>query len=57
MYMFSGFVGPRTLGKTFSGTLFLYFACLLPTIALGHLNDYETHGKIGKEACGETHNV
>ena len=46
--MFSaGFVGHRTLQKTASTTVFLYFACILPSIALGVLNDNNTHGKIG----------
>jgi sodium borate transporter 11 len=42
-----GFVGHRTLQKTASTTIFLYFACILPSIALGVLNDNNTHGKIG----------
>lgn len=41
-----GFVGNRTLSKTVSTTLFLYFACILPSIALGVLNDSNTDGQI-----------
>ncbi|ELT93973.1 hypothetical protein CAPTEDRAFT_160698 [Capitella teleta] len=41
-----GFVGPRTLQKTASTTIFLYFACILPNIALGVLNDKNTDGRI-----------
>ena len=44
----SGFVGHRTIQKTMSTTLFLYFACLLPCIALGMLNDKNTDHAIGK---------
>ena len=43
----AGFVGPRTLSKTLSTTFFLYFACLLPSIALGVLNDNNTKHEIG----------
>lgn len=43
-----GIIGPRTPQKVISTTLFLYFACLLPAIAFGVLNDHNTHGKIGK---------
>lgn len=45
-----GVVGHQTLHKTISTIFFLYFACLLPTIAFGVLNDNNTQGKIGK--CG-----
>ncbi|XP_022107670.1 sodium bicarbonate transporter-like protein 11 isoform X2 [Acanthaster planci] len=41
-----GIVGHKTLHKLVSTTLFLYFACLLPSIAFGVLNDKNTHGKI-----------
>ena len=43
-----GFVGNKTLQKTISTTFFLYFACILPAIAFGILNDHNTNGKIGK---------
>ncbi|ESO01913.1 hypothetical protein HELRODRAFT_65855 [Helobdella robusta] len=41
-----GFVGQNTLHKTVSTTFFLYFACILPAIALGVLNYNNTSGKI-----------
>ncbi|KAH7934993.1 hypothetical protein HPB52_002569 [Rhipicephalus sanguineus] len=44
----SGVVGHRTIYKTVSTIFFLYFACLLPTIAFGALNDTNTKGKIGE---------
>ena len=47
-----GITGHRTLQKTASTTVFLYFACLLPSIAFGMLNDNNTHGLIG-EKLGE----
>ncbi|XP_046650658.1 LOW QUALITY PROTEIN: solute carrier family 4 member 11-like [Daphnia pulicaria] len=39
-----------------STTFFLYFACFLPAIAFGVLNDHNTHGKIGvnKVIMGQT---
>lgn len=43
-----GIVGVKTPQKVLSTTFFLYFACLLPAIAFGVLNDHNTHGKIGK---------
>lgn len=43
-----GVVGYKTPQKVLSTTFFLYFACLLPAIAFGVLNDHNTHGKIGK---------
>ncbi|KAH9366697.1 hypothetical protein HPB48_000872 [Haemaphysalis longicornis] len=43
-----GVVGHRTIYKTISTIFFLYFACLLPTIAFGALNDTNTKGKIGE---------
>ncbi|KAL3194508.1 hypothetical protein MRX96_016142 [Rhipicephalus microplus] len=46
-----GIVGPRTLYKTICTTFFLYFGCLLPTIAFGALNDTNTHGKIDVKKC------
>lgn len=42
-----GVVGHRTIYKTISTIFFLYFACILPTIAFGALNDTNTKGKIG----------
>ncbi|XP_069351606.1 solute carrier family 4 member 11 isoform X3 [Eulemur rufifrons] len=36
----------KALGKHITTTLFLYFACLLPTIAFGSLNDENTDGAI-----------
>ncbi|XP_078600895.1 solute carrier family 4 member 11-like [Branchiostoma floridae x Branchiostoma japonicum] len=41
-----GLVGRHTLHKLISATVFLYFACLLPSIAFGTLNSRNTHGKI-----------
>lgn len=43
------------MGKYITTTLFLYFACLLPTLAFGTLNDENTKGAIGKglEVSGE----
>jgi dolichyl-phosphate-mannose--protein O-mannosyl transferase len=41
-------VGHRTLYKLAATVMFLYFACLLPSIAFGVLNSKNTNGKIGK---------
>ncbi|XP_043218672.1 sodium bicarbonate transporter-like protein 11 [Amphibalanus amphitrite] len=41
-----GIVGNKSLQKTISTTFFLYFACILPSIAFGVLNDHNTDGKI-----------
>ncbi|XP_071483927.1 solute carrier family 4 member 11-like [Diadema antillarum] len=41
-----GVVGHKTLQKLISTTFFLYFACILPSIAFGVLNDKNTAGKI-----------
>ncbi|KAJ8040324.1 Sodium bicarbonate transporter-like protein 11 [Holothuria leucospilota] len=41
-----GLVGTKTLHKLVSTTLFLYFACLLPSIAFGVLNAKNTKGSI-----------
>nr|XP_042132183.1 sodium bicarbonate transporter-like protein 11 isoform X2 [Peromyscus maniculatus bairdii] len=42
-----GLIGKgKTVGKYVTTTLFLYFACLLPTIAFGSLNDENTNGAI-----------
>ncbi|KAI9563404.1 hypothetical protein GHT06_010867 [Daphnia sinensis] len=51
-----GIVGVKTPQKVLSTTFFLYFACLLPAIAFGVLNDHNTHGKIGvkKVIMGQT---
>jgi sodium borate transporter 11 len=43
-----GFTDTRTIHKIISTTMFLYFACVLPAIAFGVLNDHNTEGKIGK---------
>lgn len=53
---FLGIIGKnRAVGKYITTTLFLYFACLLPTIAFGSLNDENTNGAIGEglEVSGE----
>lgn len=43
------------MGKYITTTLFLYFACLLPTIAFGSLNDENTNGAIGEgRGLGDT---
>ena len=39
---YDGFVGEKTLHKTISATIFLYFACILPAIAFGVLNLHNT---------------
>ncbi|VDN51281.1 unnamed protein product [Dracunculus medinensis] len=41
-----GVRGPKTIQKLFSSIVFLYFACLLPAIAFGVLNDDNTEGNI-----------
>ncbi|XP_036101814.1 sodium bicarbonate transporter-like protein 11 isoform X1 [Molossus molossus] len=42
-----GIIGKnRAVGKYITTTLFLYFACVLPTIAFGSLNDENTNGAI-----------
>uniref|UniRef100_A0A158P5U7 Sodium bicarbonate transporter-like protein 11 n=1 Tax=Angiostrongylus cantonensis TaxID=6313 RepID=A0A158P5U7_ANGCA len=41
-----GINGHRTMQKLFSTVVFLYFACLLPAIAFGVLNDDNTNGGI-----------
>uniref|UniRef100_A0A8C0AAP1 Solute carrier family 4 member 11 n=1 Tax=Bos mutus grunniens TaxID=30521 RepID=A0A8C0AAP1_BOSMU len=44
---FLGIIGKnKAVGKYITTTLFLYFACLLPTIAFGSLNDENTSGAI-----------
>ncbi|KAK3732600.1 hypothetical protein QZH41_016075 [Actinostola sp. cb2023] len=42
-----GVTGHRTAHKLVSTVMFLYFACLLPSIAFGVLNSKNTNGKIG----------
>ncbi|XP_045159936.2 solute carrier family 4 member 11-like isoform X2 [Mercenaria mercenaria] len=42
-----GIIGYKTPQKLISTTLFLYFACVLPNIAFGMLNDNNTNGAIG----------
>uniref|UniRef100_A0A0P5ZXE0 Sodium bicarbonate transporter protein 11 n=1 Tax=Daphnia magna TaxID=35525 RepID=A0A0P5ZXE0_9CRUS len=51
-----GLTGVKTPQKVLSTTLFLYFACILPAIAFGVLNDHNTHGKIDvkKVIIGQT---
>ncbi|XP_014779810.1 solute carrier family 4 member 11 [Octopus bimaculoides] len=44
-----GVIGPRSVQKTLSTTLFLYFAILLPSIAFGVLNDGNTKGTLNVE--------
>ncbi|CAH8575262.1 unnamed protein product [Schistosoma turkestanicum] len=41
-----GICGKNTLRKTISTTIFLYFACLLPSIAFGLLNSKNTEKKM-----------
>lgn len=43
-----GISGHRTMQKLFSTVVFLYFACLLPAIAFGVLNDDNTNGGISE---------
>ena len=52
-----GIVGRKTISKTISTIFFLYFACILPTVAFGVLNDNNTQGSIGdirKAIIGQT---
>lgn len=52
-----GVVGRKTISKTISTIFFLYFACILPTVAFGVLNDNNTQGAIGdirKAIIGQT---
>lgn len=41
-----GIAGPKAIQKTISTTLFLYFACLMPSIAFGVLNSENTLGSL-----------
>ena len=45
---YDGFVGEKTLHKTISATIFLYFACILPAIAFGVLNLHNTGKYLNK---------
>ncbi|CAG0899128.1 unnamed protein product, partial [Cyprideis torosa] len=51
-----GLENAKTIQKVISTTFFLYFACILPAIAFGVLNDHNTHGKIDvkKVIIGQT---
>lgn len=52
-----GVIGRKTISKTISTIFFLYFACILPTVAFGVLNDNNTQGAIGdirKAIIGQT---
>ncbi|CDW59154.1 Sodium bicarbonate transporter-like protein 11 [Trichuris trichiura] len=42
-----GIRGPKTIQKLLSTVVFLYFACLLPSIAFGVLNHDNTEGHMG----------
>ncbi|XP_060581235.1 solute carrier family 4 member 11-like [Ruditapes philippinarum] len=44
-----GIFGPKTIQKTLSTTFFLYFACLMPSIAFGVLNSENTYGSLNVE--------
>lgn len=46
-----GFIGHHTLHKTISTVFFLYFGCILPTIAFGSLHNSNTHGAIDVKKC------
>lgn len=41
----------KAIGKYITTMIFLYFACLLPSIAFGSLNDENTRGAIGEFIC------
>ncbi|XP_069127298.1 solute carrier family 4 member 11-like isoform X1 [Argopecten irradians] len=41
-----GIIGHKTIHKVLSTIFFLYFACVLPNIAFGMLNNNNTHGAI-----------
>jgi len=51
-----GIFGFKTPQKVLSTTCFLYFACILPAIAFGVLNDHNTHGQMNvkKVITGQT---
>lgn len=44
----SGVVGNKSIQKTISTTFFLYFACLMPSIAFGVLNANNTKGQLSQ---------
>lgn len=44
-----GVVGNKSIQKTISTTFFLYFACLMPSIAFGVLNANNTKGQLNVE--------
>ncbi|XP_022324265.2 solute carrier family 4 member 11-like isoform X2 [Crassostrea virginica] len=44
-----GVVGNKSIQKTISTTFFLYFACLMPSIAFGVLNSNNTKGQLNVE--------
>ncbi|KAK3576412.1 hypothetical protein CHS0354_026747 [Potamilus streckersoni] len=44
-----GVVGPKSIQKTMSTSFFLYFACLIPSIAFGVLNSENTNGQLDVE--------
>lgn len=50
-----GIRGRHTIPKLISTTLFLYFACLLPSIAFGVLNSRNTNGQIGEYMYEQSH--
>ena len=41
-----GFNNLKSISKSISATVFLFFACLLPSIAFGSLNDSTTSGAL-----------
>ncbi|XP_076446282.1 solute carrier family 4 member 11-like [Babylonia areolata] len=44
-----GLCDRKSIGKTMSCTMFLYFICILPSIAFGVLNDHHTDGALTVE--------
>lgn len=49
VFVSSGIIGNnKAIGKYITTMIFLYFACLLPSIAFGSLNDENTGGAIGE---------
>ena len=46
-----GINGRKTKPKVFSAVFFLYFACILPTIAIGVVDDESTNEIIGVRKC------
>lgn len=43
-HLFAGVADKKSIGKMLSCTFFLYFACILPSIAFGVLNSSNTEG-------------